>query len=137
VGGAATSLQVLPNGWLYGDPESLHAELPPDLEDLACNDRMQLEMLVDIDMIEPKAGSAVGLELRPDLTRHLPLQAAPQSNLKCHIHHVAAKDAGVIDQTGDRVGRECRPALDEDEVKPDPEALHPLRTGNRVRSRRS
>ena len=58
------SIDMQENGpWLHGQPHGVHAEAAPNGDDFAQYNRVQMEVLVHVDMIERKPAAAIGFEL--------------------------------------------------------------------------
>ncbi len=66
--------------------------------DQAADDRMQMEMLVRVAMIEGQAGGAKRLELRGDFRRDLGSRLAANGDNGPERRHIGAKRAVDVDQ---------------------------------------
>src|SRR5581483_7430337 len=94
--------------------------------------RMQMHVLVRVDMVENKAGRAKGLELRADLggepnphTRREKI-SEPGAGLPWIEAPVAPHERAELG------GRQYRIAVDQDEVQPDPQTRQATRPRDRV-----
>ena len=98
---------------------------------------MKLEVPVPIDVIERQSGRAIGLELRGDFLRHLPLHRRIESQLCAVKRKIAAETAVAVDQTRNFATVAHRLAVGQHDVKPDPKARQRPRPRHRIRGRRS
>ena len=100
-------------------PQALHSVLLPDAQNGFGNRRMQVEMLMRVDVIERETGRAIRFELRFDLVFHLTPHVAAEKNRGARARHVVPEIPVRIDQVGDCFGGQDRSAVDEHDVKPD------------------
>jgi hypothetical protein len=107
---------------------------PADRNDLVGDQRMQLKVLVSIDVIERKAGCMVGAELRVDLGPQLRANCRPHAYVEREPRHVRAQTPACFDEIGQFFGRQRRPAFDQDNMQADAQSRKEARTLNRVRS---
>ena len=96
------------------------------------DDRMQMEMLVGVDVVERQPGRAKRLELRFDLGCELPPDAraeamsSPTRAMSARNRPCASTRSGTLSR------RQRRPALDQHEMQPDAQARQPPRPRDRV-----
>ncbi len=106
---------------LAGHPDRAHPIAPADAQHRARDQRVDVEMLVGVDVIEGQAGRPVGLELRFDLGGELAPRGGPAGEIEPELGHVGAQQAIRPGEIGKRGGRQGRPRLDQHEMQPDPE----------------
>ena len=99
--------------------------------------RVQVEMLVRIDMVETQPGRVKCRELRLDLGRELAAGRRQEEHRRSGERHVIAKSTVCVDQAGHLPGGQNWRAIDQRQVQPDAERRQPPRTGNRVGDRRA
>ena len=85
----------------------------------ACNGRVNVKMMVRIDVIERQAGRGESIELRRDFRRELFAHFRAQEDLRAERRHVPAQPSLVVDEIRDGSAGKCRPSIDEREVQPD------------------
>ncbi len=107
------------------------ADAPTDPDDLGRDRRVQVKMLVGVDVVEGQAGGRKGRELCFDLGGKLPPYVRSQEG-EAGADHIVAKPPVVVDQVGQLLGRQHRPAIDQHEMKPDPQARQSLGALDRV-----
>ncbi len=73
-------------------------------------------MLVCIHVVQSKASSPIGFELRLDFGRQLPAPVRTDTEANPSTQHVVAKAAIGVHQVGDLLGRQGRTAVYQDEV---------------------
>ena len=108
---------------------------PANRNDLARDQRMQVKVLVSIDVVECKAGCMVGAKLRFDLRQQLRANRRPHTYVEPEPRHVRAQTPGCVDEIGQLFRRQRRRALDQDNVQADAQHRKAARKLNRVRSR--
>jgi hypothetical protein len=89
-------------------------------------------MLVRIDMVEVQAGRSKGLELRGDLFLDLPADGVVDHDLRAEAAKVAAQPPAGVNEIWDLRAMENRVAVDENEMKSDPQVRQPLRPRHRI-----
>src|SRR5207248_10518370 len=67
-----------------------HAVAPADVEHLLANRRMQMKVVVRVDVVERQTGGTIGRELRFDFRGKLPPNARPQEHVDANHHQVVA-----------------------------------------------
>ena len=90
--------------------------------------RMDMEVLVGVHVIERQAGCAESLELRGDLGGELAARACLEGEVEAETLHVAPHQPLPVGEVGKRLGRQGRPRLDQDEMQPDPQRGDPARS---------
>src|SRR5690242_12049428 len=95
----------------------MQAIRPPDLQHQLGHGRVEMEMLVRVDVIQPQAGVAEDPELRLYLARELIAHARPQENGGSQAHHISAKGALLIDEIGNVRRRQNRSPFYEDKME--------------------
>src|SRR5262245_61416468 len=93
---------------------------------------MEMEVLVRVDVIEPKPARAKRYELCLDLGAKLPPQIAPQRDVDAEPRHVGAEDTLAIDQARHALGRQRRTAFDQHDVQAHAQPRHFPRPCDRV-----
>jgi hypothetical protein len=105
---------------LRRDAQRAHAMVAANRNELARDERVQMEVPVGVDVIERKPGLPVTLELRPDLGPQLRPQRLAAGDLDAEPEEIAAQTARAIDEIGDPVRRQHRRAVYQDDMQPDP-----------------
>jgi hypothetical protein len=103
------------------DAQGAHSVAGPDCEDLSCNGRVEVKMMVGVDVVERQAGRLERRELCLDLGRKLPPDPGTKEDIPPHPEHVGAQPSLLIDKVRYAVRRHKRPTVDENEMKPDPQ----------------
>ena|SRR5438093_21840 len=67
---------------IEGDADGFEAVVPSDLQDQAQDRRVQVHMVVGVDMIQVKPGLHERLELRANLRFQLPTHAGPKEKVQ-------------------------------------------------------
>ncbi len=130
--GAAGSMIRITAVGSAGTRTASHAVAPADPDHQAGDGRVQMEVLVGIDVVERQAGAREGVELRLDLGRELALNARPEEHVGAAQRHVGAEQPVPADEIGHSRGRQHRRGLDEGEMQPDAQARQPLGAGDGV-----
>jgi hypothetical protein len=87
-----------------------------DRDDVVRDQRMQVKVLVSIDVIEGKAGGVVSAELRVDLRPELRANRRPHAYVEPKPRHVRAQTPGCIDEIGQLFRRQRRRTLDQNNM---------------------
>ena len=106
---------------------------PADRDDLAGDRRMQVKVLVRVDVIKRKPGGGEGFELGFDFRPHLRAHARARENIEPETRDVGAKAPAPIEEIGQPVRRQHRPALDQHQMQTDTQALQAAGAGDGVR----
>src|SRR6185437_8190293 len=85
---------------------------------------MEMKMMMRVDVIEPQAGGAERFELRADFGGDLAPRSRAEKNPSAEHGEVVGKTARRIDQTGQLLRRQHRPAVNQDEMEPDAQVRH-------------
>jgi hypothetical protein len=96
-----------------------------------------VEMAVRIDMVERQAGGAICLELRGDLLLRLAARGRAQRQRRAVAGEIVAQIAVTVDQRWYARSLTHRVAVDEDDMKPDPQAWQTAGAFDRVGRGRS
>jgi hypothetical protein len=88
---------------------------------------MQMKMLVRIDVVERESARAIGFELRLDLRRQLAAHRRPQEDVDPETDHIAAEVPVGIDEIGQLLRGQDRPAFDQDQMQADVQPRQPPR----------
>jgi hypothetical protein len=84
-------------------------------------------MLVRIDVVERQSARAIGFELRLDLRRHLAAHRRAQEDVDPETDHVAAEVPVGVDEIGQVLRGQDRPAFDQNQVQADAQPRQPPR----------
>jgi hypothetical protein len=122
---------------LQGHAHRGHAVAFSNLEDLSGDGRMDVEMMVGIDVVERQTGCPKGRELRLDFRRKLRSHLGAQDDVKPEPEHIRAQLAPCIDKVRYSLPRQHRPAIDEHEVQADAKRRQTARTFDGVVDRRT
>ena len=130
--------RLMPNhGGLVGHADRRDAKLAREPHEDRLHRRMQVEMMVAIDVVEVEPGPTERGKLCADLGLRLRLRTAAEVDASAHAHGIARKASIGTNQIRDLLGRQRRPAVDQHEVQPDGEtrqapcALDRIRRGGR------
>lgn len=113
-----------------------HAEFSADLDDHPGNRRMEVHVLMGVDVIERETGRAKGRELRPDLARQGAANRGQKKEPEAGPEEGVVECAVLAKEPFDFLPRRNRRALDENEMKADLEARHAPRPSHRIGGRR-
>ena len=102
----------------------------------ACNGRVNVKMMVRIDVIERQAGRGESIELRRDFRRELFAHFRAQEDLRAERRHVTAQPSIAVDEVREVRGRKRGTSVDEREVQPDSQRREAARALDRVGDRR-
>jgi len=92
-------------------------------------------VFVRVDVIERKAGRAIGLELRLDFCCDLPAHRRARKYLEPETRHVIAKSPGRIDEVRQASRRQDGVALDQHEMQADAQSGQPAGARHRILDR--
>jgi len=93
---------------------------------------MQVKMLVGIDVVEREAGRTIGLELRLDFRGDLPAHRRTREDIEREPDHVAAELPARVDEIGQAVRRQDRPAFHQHQVQAHAQPREPACARDRV-----
>ena len=96
---------------LRGNPHRPHAVVAADCDHQRGDARMQMQVLVGVDMIERQAGRAEGLELGADFCRQLAANLRQKEEPHAGAGHVAVESTVGADQGRNRGGRRHRASV--------------------------
>ena len=100
-----------------GHPYGAQAVARSDVENLTGDGRVQLKMMVTIDVIEDKPGRLIRRELRGDFCRKLLAHLGAKENIHARPDHALAKTPVCIDKVRNALGWQHRPAVDQNKVQ--------------------
>jgi hypothetical protein len=103
-----------------------------DFDDEAGDGRVQMHVLVRVDVVEGEAGGAEGLELGADLLGELAPNSGREEIPKTGTERIIPKTAVASHQAAQPIGRRNRAAADQYEMQPDPKPWQPARSLNRI-----
>jgi hypothetical protein len=98
-----------------------------DLDDKPRDRRVQMHVLVTVDMVERQLGRGKGRELRTDFRRELTPRRGRKVEAETGAHHVRVKPAVRTDQRRHLGRRQYRRAIREHQMQPDAEPWQPPR----------
>ena len=81
---------------------------------------MRVHVVVGVGVIKGQAGGLKGHELGANFRRQLPPDARQKKISKAGTYEIAIEPAVPIDEIGDALRRQHRPAPDDDEVQSGP-----------------
>jgi len=112
-----------------------HPVIPADLDDESCDRRVQMDVLVAVDVVEPETGGAERLELRADFRGQFAARGGRKIKAKSGAHHVGVEGAIRANEGGHFARRQQRHAVRQHQMQPDAQfgqslgALHRIRRG--------
>ena len=109
-----------------------HAVAFPDVEHLPAHRRVQMEVMVRIDMVERQTGRLEGFELCLDFRGELPARAGSDEDVDARPHQIASQSPMAVDEIRDAFGRQHRPSVDEHQVQPNTKRRQTTRACQRV-----
>jgi hypothetical protein len=109
-----------------------HAVFAADLENQRQHRRVQMEMLVRVDVIERQPGRGESIELRANLARKLRAHGGQEEEPEPVADHRIAETAIRADERGNRLVRQRRRAVGKHEVQADAQARQAPRALNRI-----
>ena len=119
-------------GRLTGQADRAHPIGAADLDDQPCDRRMQVHVLVRVDMVEREAGRPERLELGADLGGKQAPHPRREEIAQAGADLVVGETPVRADQATDLVRRQHRAAVDQHKMQPDAQARQPLRPRHRV-----
>ena len=123
---------------LGGHTNGHHAVVAADLDDQPADNRMEMHVLVGVDVIERQTGCAEYFELRPDLANELTTDAWEDGISKAGAGHVAIELAIIADELRDLHRGQHWMSLGQVQVQADTELGQSVGAGYRIgRSRAS
>ncbi len=114
-------------------PHRLDAEVAADLDDQSGDRRVEVHVLVRVDMVEREAGRAKGRELRANFGRQLAADLRQKEKTHASAHHIAVELAAAPHQTGNFGRRQQRAAVDQIQMQPDMQIGQAAGARHRVR----
>jgi hypothetical protein len=123
-------------GRLIRQPYSAHPELAPDLDHQPGDGRVNMDVLVAVDMVERQPGRAERFELGANFRRKLPARRGREVEAKPGAHHVRVKLAVRSDERGNLRCRQDRRPVRQHQMQSDAERRQPFRARNGVGGRR-
>jgi hypothetical protein len=109
-----------------------HAVALSDIDNLPGDGRMDVEVMVGIDVVQRQTGCPKGRELRLDFRRKLRSHPGEQDDVKPQHEQVRTQLTPRVDKVRYSLPRQHRPAIDEHEVQADAERRQTARTFNGV-----
>src|SRR5262249_31254014 len=101
----------------HADPT--HAEAPADVEYQFPDHRMEMEVVVRVDVIEREPGRLERHKLRFDLRGNLAAYSGSQGDIDACFAEVAAQLPVAADEIRDALRRQKRGPVDQHEMQPD------------------
>src|SRR6201988_4170011 len=109
--------------------------MPSDLQDLRGEDRVQMKVLVRVDVIEPPPGAPKRLELRCDLRRNLAAHPGPKENIEGGLDHFDKKMTVGVDEVGEAFRLQDGAAIHQSEMQTHAQRGQARRTAHSVARR--
>src|SRR6185312_849845 len=120
---------------LEGKAHRLDAEFGRELDEDALHDRVKMEVVMRVDMVERQAGAAEGVELRANLGGGLAPRLTIAEDADAGCHGILGELAAAIDESRDLAGRKDGGAVDQHEMEADAEPRQTLGARHRIRRR--
>ena len=108
------------------------AEPRTNFDDHRRDNRVQMKMPVDVDVIERQASREKGAKLRLDFRSHLRPRRCVQRELESEPGEIRAQTPASVHQMPDFRGRQNRRGIGQCEMKADPQARQPPGSPDRV-----
>lgn len=105
-------------------PHRPHAILLADRRDHAEHNRVQLKVLVGVDMVEREPGAAEQIELCGDFAAELAARVAIRHQFECQPDHVAPEAAILVGKLRDLVGAKGTPPFDQNQMEAEAQPRH-------------
>ncbi len=117
---------------LQGNAHRAHAELPSDRNEEPCDRRVEMHVLMGVDVIEGKPGCAKGGKLRPDFPRERAANRRQEEKPQAGGDKIVGK--GTFRRGKPEAARVLGNGLpvDENEVKADPQPRQPFCPAHRI-----